>query len=175
MQKPRFFIALFVVFFYAVSWLSVKAQHSIGVNAGAGPSFQYGGTPFFSTSIEYQFRFKMGLTVGGNVGLFSNQELRMVPNGNRLLGQLAPTIAAQAGYDFPMGIMLPFVRLDLGAALANRESFFMQPMIGNEVKISNRIRCSLAFQVPIFFMEKTESGLVMTGGLRYVFTPKKGK
>jgi hypothetical protein len=48
-------------------------------------------------------------------------------------------------------------------------------MIGNEVKISNRIRCSLAFQVPIFFMEKTESGLVMTGGLRYVFTPKMGK
>lgn len=175
MWKSRFFFALFVVVFYSVSWLSLKSQHSIGLNAGAGPSFQYGGAPFFSTCIEYQYRFKMGLTVGGNVGLFSNQEMRMVPNGNRLVGQLAPTISAQAGYDIPMGIMRPFVRLDLGAALANRESFFMQPMFGNEVKISNRIRCSLAFQVPIFFMEKTESGLVMTGGLRYVFNPKKGK
>ena len=174
MQKPRFFIALFVVFFYAVSWLSVKAQHSIGVNAGAGPSFQYGGTPFFSTSIEYQFRFKMGLTVGGNVGLFSNQEMRMVPNGNRLLGQLAPTIAAQAGYDFPMGIMLPFVRLDLGAALANRESFFMQPMIGNEVKISNRIRCSLAFQVPIFFMEKNGEWIGYDGRSSLCIYSQKG-
>lgn len=163
------FHALMGIFFCS----ALNAQHSIGVNAGAGPSLQYGGSPFFSTTVDYQFRFKSGLTLGGNAGFFSNEELRQVPNGSRLVSQLSASLAAQVGYDFPVGIMRPFARLDVGGAFANREGFFMQPMVGNEIEIINQLRCSLAFQVPIFISGSAESGLVMTAGLRYVFQPKK--
>jgi len=166
----EFFAIVYLVF---LSYSALNGQHSIGYNLGAGPSLQYGGTPFFSTTVDYHFRFRSGLTVGGNVGFFSNDELRKVPNGTRLTSQHSASLAAQIGYDFPTGIMRPFARLDLGAAFANREGFFMQPVIGNEIEILNQLRCSLAFQVPIFISGPVESGLVMTGGLRYIFVPKK--
>jgi hypothetical protein len=173
MKNLRLRVFSIQALFFSFSMVNLCAQHSIGLNAGAGPSFQYGGTPFFSTAFDYQFRFKAGLTLGGNVGFFSNDEMRKVPNGNRLLSQLAASLAAQVGYDFPIGIMRPFLRLDLGGAFANREGFFIQPMVGNEIEILDRLRLSLAFQVPIFVTGPVESGLVMSGGLRYVFVPKK--
>lgn len=173
MKNSRFLVfsiqALLGVLFYG----TLNAQHSIGLNAGAGPTFQYGGTPFFSTNVDYQFRFKSGLSLGGNVGFFSNQEIRQVPNGNRLLSQLAASLAAQVGYDFPIGIMRPFIRLEVGGAFANREGFFMMPIFGNEIEIIDQLRFSLAFQTPLFISGGVESGFIMTGGLRYVFKSKK--
>ena len=173
MKNFRFLVFSIQVLFLGFSWATVNAQHSIGLNAGAGPSFQYGGTPIFSSNLDYQFRFKLGLTLGANLGFFSNEEMRKVPNGNRLVSQLAASLAAQVGYDFPVGIMRPFLRLDVGGAFANREGFFLQPILGNEIEIIDRLRVHLAFQVPIFISGPIESGLVMSGGLRYVFGPKK--
>jgi hypothetical protein len=173
MKNSRFLVFSIQVLFCLFSWATLNAQHSIGLNAGAGPTFKYGGSPFFSTAVDYQFRFKSGLTLGGNVGFFSNEEMRQVPNGNRLVSQLAASLAAQVGFDFPLGIMRPFVRLDVGGAFANREGFFIQPMVGNEIQIIDRLRGSLSFQVPVFVSGPAEAGLIMTAGLRYVFLPKK--
>jgi hypothetical protein len=156
MKNSRFLVFSIQVLFCLFSWATLNAQHSIGLNAGAGPTFKYGGSP-----------------LGGNVGFFSNEEMRQVPNGNRLVSQLAASLAAQVGCDFPLGIMRPFVRLDVGGAFANREGLFIQPMVGNEIQIIDRLRGSLSFQVPVFVSGPAEAGLIMTAGLRYVFLPKK--
>jgi len=152
-----------------------NAQHMVGLNFGVGPSYLDGQSPYLITSADYKYHFWDMLGVGLSVGHAYNSILPGVNPGFARESFNSLLIAANVEFQYKTGTVYPFVGLDFGGSLVEREGFFLQPILGARAWLNDRWTFEFSARNPLWFKGIGSGGVTFNVGVYFTIGGGSGK
>jgi hypothetical protein len=143
---------------------SMNAQHMVGLNFGVGPSYLESQSPYLVTSADYKYHFWDMLGVGLSVGHAYNSIIPGVTPGFTRQEFNSLLIAANVEFQYKTGTIYPFVGLDFGGSIVEREGFFLQPILGARAWLTDRWTFEFSARNPLWFKGIGSGGVTFNVG-----------